>query len=149
MANTIVLTGIQSLDPPEDRALLYVNVTVNDQPYQWQVFFPPTANSYDDYLATIAPQVYAEIAKKETDWAVLTPKTRTVEIPGEGTVQIPIAKEEIVRPEIPDYYAKRRDAYPKIGDQLDAFWKGPQSPAYREMLGKIDAVKARYPKPTV
>jgi hypothetical protein len=40
----------------------------------------------------------------------------------------------------------RRVEYPSIGDQLDALWKGGDAAA--EMLAKIQAVKAKYPKPT-
>ena len=47
----------------------------------------------------------------------------------------------------PAYIALRRAAYPPIGDQLDAIWKGGQ--AQEEMKALIDAVKAKYPKPEV
>jgi hypothetical protein len=40
----------------------------------------------------------------------------------------------------------RQVAYPSIGDQLDALWKGGDAAA--EMLAKVQAVKAKYPKPT-
>ena len=39
----------------------------------------------------------------------------------------------------------RQAAYPQIGEQLDAIWKGGE--AYQEMLSKIQAVKDKYPKP--
>jgi hypothetical protein len=42
------------------------------------------------------------------------------------------------------YIAKRAAEYPSIGDQLDALWKGGNDTA--EMLAKIQAVKAKYPK---
>ena len=42
------------------------------------------------------------------------------------------------------YAQKRAAAYPPIGDQLDALWKG--GAAAEEMLTQIQAVKARYPK---
>lgn len=43
-------------------------------------------------------------------------------------------------------YARSRAAeYPPIGDQLDALWKGGD--AAQEMLAKVQAVKAKYPKP--
>ena len=43
-------------------------------------------------------------------------------------------------------YARSRAAeYPPIGDQLDALWKGGD--AATEMLAKVQAVKAQYPKP--
>ena len=42
------------------------------------------------------------------------------------------------------YIAKRQSEYPTIGDQLDAIWKGGD--AQTEMLAKVMAVKAKYPK---
>lgn len=44
-----------------------------------------------------------------------------------------------------DYQALRRDAYPDIREQLDALWKGGKDA--EEMRQKVQAVKARYPKP--
>ena len=44
-----------------------------------------------------------------------------------------------------DAYKRNRLAeYPPIGDQLDALWKGGDAAA--EMLAKVQAVKAKYPK---
>jgi hypothetical protein len=42
------------------------------------------------------------------------------------------------------YIPKRAAEYPAIGDQLDALWKGGDAAA--EMLAKVQAVKAKYPK---
>ena len=42
------------------------------------------------------------------------------------------------------YQQLRAAAYPPIGDQLDALWKG--GAAAEEMLAQIHAVKARHPK---
>lgn len=42
------------------------------------------------------------------------------------------------------YIGKRQSEYPSIGDQLDALWKGGD--AQTEMLAKVMAVKAKYPK---
>jgi hypothetical protein len=42
------------------------------------------------------------------------------------------------------YRGKRAAEYPTIGDQLDALWKGGDAAA--EMLAKVQAVKAKYPK---
>jgi hypothetical protein len=42
------------------------------------------------------------------------------------------------------YKAKRVAEYPPVGDQLDALWKGGDAAA--EMLAKVQAVKAKYPK---
>jgi hypothetical protein len=43
------------------------------------------------------------------------------------------------------YREQRASEYPSIGDQLDALWKGGD--AATEMLAKVQAVKAKYPKP--
>jgi hypothetical protein len=47
--------------------------------------------------------------------------------------------------EASDYARLRRPEYPPIGDQLDALWKGGDAAA--EMLARVQAVKAKYPKP--
>lgn len=44
-----------------------------------------------------------------------------------------------------DYRRQRAAAYPPMGDQLDALWKGGDAAA--EMLAQVQAVKAQYPKP--
>ena len=52
-----------------------------------------------------------------------------------------------------DYRAKRREAYPPIGEQLDALWKAlaatPETlpPEARAMLDQVQAVKSNIPKP--
>jgi hypothetical protein len=43
------------------------------------------------------------------------------------------------------YQRDRAPEYPPIGDQLDALWKGGEDA--QEMLAKVQAVKAKYPKP--
>jgi hypothetical protein len=43
------------------------------------------------------------------------------------------------------YQRSRAREYPPIGDQLDALWKGGEDA--EEMLAKVQAVKAKYPKP--
>lgn len=52
----------------------------------------------------------------------------------------------IAQYEAQEYARKRVTEYPPIGDQLDALWKGGEAAA--EMLAKVQAVKAKYPKPT-
>lgn len=42
------------------------------------------------------------------------------------------------------YKFQRAREYPAIADQLDALWKGGDAAA--EMLAKVQAVKAKYPK---
>lgn len=47
--------------------------------------------------------------------------------------------------DIKQYQRDRAPEYPPIGDQLDALWKGGEDAT--EMLAKVQAVKAKYPKP--
>ena len=141
---TVSLEGLQS--GAEERAIAILKVDHNGQSYDWQVFVPIGAD-LSTFISGCATSVGAEIDYKEAQWAALTPKTREIEDPftGEKTT-VPIDKSEVVRPEIPDYYAKRRAEYPSIGDQLDAQWKG--GVAATVMQEKIQAVKNKYPKPT-
>jgi hypothetical protein len=63
-----------------------------------------------------------------------------------GSVLISDAEAEALRPKPAEltYAQKRAAEYPAIGDQLDALWKGGDAAA--EMLTKVQAVKAKYPK---
>lgn len=141
---SISLEGLMSLGGDETRALAMVKVEHNGQTYDWQMFIPEGV-SLSEYVTNAEATIKAQIDAKEAEWEALTPKTREIEDPmtGETTTQ-DIPKDEIVRPDIPDYYAKRRAEYPSIGDQLDAFWKGGD--AATAMLAKIQAVKDKYPK---
>ena len=141
---SVALTGLTSVGGAEDRALAYVQVNHNGQTYDWQMFIPFGMGA-GEAVAAAETRLKAEIDAKEAAWAALTPKTRPVTDPITGqTTQVPIEKSEIVRPDIPDYYAKRRAEYPSLGDQLDAMWKGGQDAA--DMQAKIQAVKQKYPK---
>ena len=112
--------------------------------YDWQMFIPAGA-SLGEYVESSAARLGAEIDAKEAEW-VVAPKTREIEDPMTGeTITVPIEKSEIVRPNIPDYYAKRRAEYPALGEQLDAMWKGGD--AMTAMQARIQAVKQKYPKP--
>lgn len=46
-----------------------------------------------------------------------------------------------------EYQKLRAREYPSVQDQLDAIWKGGQ--AEQDMKSRVDAVKAKYPKPGV
>ncbi len=126
---TVSLEGLQS--GAEERAIAILKVDHNGQSYDWQVFVPVGAD-LSTFISGCATSVGAEIDYKEAQWAAMNPK--------------PENKSDVVRPEIPDYYAKRRAEYPAIGDQLDAQWKGGDAAA--AMQAKIQAVKNKYPKPT-
>lgn len=142
---SISLEGLVTVGGDETRALAMVKVNHNGQTYDWQIFVPADVN-LSDFVTASEATVKAQIDAKEAEWEALDPKTREIEDPLTGeTTTVDIEKSEIVKPDIPDYYAKRRKEYPSIGDQLDAFWKGGQAEA--DMFDKIQAVKDKYPKP--
>lgn len=141
---SISLTGLATPGGEETRLLANIKVEHNNQTYDWQAFVPFGVD-YGAYLNERELVIKAEIDAKEAEWQALDPKTREIEDIGGEVIIEDIQKSEIVRPEIPDYYAKRRKEYPSIGDQLDAFWKGGDDAT--AMLAKIQAVKDKYPKP--
>lgn len=141
---SISLEGLMSPGGDETRALALLKVDHNGLTYDWQAFVPPNTD-LTTFITQSETAIKAQIDAKEAAWAALTPKTREVTDPITGeTTTVPIEKSEIVRPDIPDYYAKRRAEYPSLGDQLDALWKGGD--AQTNMQALIAAVKAKYPK---
>ena len=141
---SISLEGLMSPGGDETRALAMLKVVHNGLTYDWQAYVPPNTD-LTTFIAQSEATIKAQIDAKEAAWTALTPKTREVTDPITGeTTTVPIEKSEIVRPDIPDYYAKRRAEYPSLGDQLDALWKGGD--AQTNMQALIAAVKAKYPK---
>jgi hypothetical protein len=144
---TIGLKGIFTPPAPETRDIAHLEVVHNGNTYNWMVY---TSQGVDiaDSLASMETRIYAEIDYKEAQWAALEPKTRIElnRITMEETV-VDIAKEEVVKPDYPDYYALRRNEYPIMGDQLGGISKGIDSAEYQDILTKIQAVKDKYPKP--
>ena len=141
---SISLEGLMSPGGDETRALTLLKVEHNGLTYDWQAFVPPNTD-LTTFIAQSESAIKAQIDAKEAAWAALTPKTREITDPiTSETKTVPIEKSEIVRPDIPDYYAKRRAEYPSLGDQLDALWKGGD--AQTAMQAQIAAVKAKYPK---
>jgi hypothetical protein len=155
LEDSFSLAGLMSGVEGEERALVLLDVVHNGQKYEWKAFVPPGTEDLGQFVEGIKAAVLAEIDAKEAAWEALDPKTRTIDDPfgitdfegGGASMVVPIDKSEVVCPEIPDYYAKRRAEYPPLSEQLDAFWKGPESQAYQGMLEKIAQVKAKYPKP--
>jgi hypothetical protein len=143
---SISLEGLVTVGGDETRALTHLKVVHNAQTYDWQRFIPPGMD-LQGFMASQEASVKAEIDAKEAEWVALTPKTRDTEDTFTGeTTTVDIEKSEVVRPTMPDYFAQRRAAYPSIGDQLDAQWKGGVDA--EAMQAKINAVKAQYPKPS-
>ena len=148
---TVELKGLSTPPAPETRDVAHIEVVHNGNTYNWMVYVSQ-GTSIADSLASMETRIYAEIDYKEAQWAALEPKTKTVlrpfnPITGESTVVVDILKEEVVKPDYPDYYALRRNEYPAIGDQLGGISKGVDSSEYLDILTKIQAVKDKYPKP--
>lgn len=61
-------------------------------------------------------------------------------------VTVPTPAELQVAMDSDSYAEKRLMEYPSVGDQLDALWKGGQAQA--DMSAKVQAVKAKFPKPS-
>ena len=143
---TISLEGLLTVGGNEDRALADLKVEHNGLTYLWKRYVPAGVNDLTQWLQDVDVSVRAEIDLKEAEWTALDPKTRTIENPFGESTTIDIPKEEIVCPAVPDYYALRRNAYPPIGEQLGATFKGVDSPEFLAMQAKIEAVKGLYPK---
>jgi hypothetical protein len=147
---SIEITSIKSFENNltlENRLLVNLLVIFRDVEYNWSIYCPENED-IGTFVSNNEQNVYDEIAFKEIVWRDLDPKTREIDDPITGDpITVDIDKSEIVRPDVPDYYALRRAAYPSIGDQLDALWRGSESQEYADMLAKINAVKTLYPKP--
>lgn len=143
---TITIEGLMSPGGNETRAIAILKVIHDDNEYNWQSYVPENT-SLDVFMQNITPIVLGQIAEKEQIWQNLDPKTKEVTHPITGEViVVPIEKNEIVKPDIPDYYASRRNEYPSLSEQIAAIYKGPGSPDFIAMQNKIQAVKNKYPK---
>lgn len=121
MAITIKSAGLLTPGGLEDRDIIVLDVEYKKNTYSWSIYSVP-GQSIEDSITNALTSIEQKIATQ-------------------------LAAGEEPTPEIPDYYAKRRTEYPSIGDQLGAIAKGLDSPEYLEILAKINAVKAKYPKP--
>jgi len=144
---SVALTGLGAGGAQnEDRSVAHLLVEHNGQTYDWSIYIPKDMNTdLGTFIQSKEADIYADIDRKESIWNSLMPKTREVIDPvTDETITVDISKSEIVYPEMPDYYAKRRDEYPSLAEQLDALWKGGADMA--AMMDKIKLIKAKYPK---
>lgn len=141
--SSISLEGLSGI-PGDERSLAILKVNHNNQEYNWSVYVPADAD-LSAYLSSVESKIYADIDLKEAQWEALSPKTRDYTDPLTGNIEsVDITKNEIVKPDFPDYYALRKVEYPSLGDQLDAMWKGGS--AVTDMQAKIAEIKTKYPK---
>lgn len=144
---TLSLEGLITVGGDEDRALALIDVNYNGELYHWKRYVPKGAD-LQQFLIDVVPSIESEISYKENIWEQLTPKTENIEDPITGEITIRnIEKDEIVKPDVPDYYALRRNAYPLLSDQMGALYKGVDSQEYIDIQQKVADVKLQYPKP--
>jgi capsid portal protein len=147
--NQLVIKGIAAGNLQDDRTILIVDATLNDEIFDWQIRVPPSyTGSFSEYVENTSEQIFADIENKMTIWQNLSPKTQDIVINDFGeeqTITVPIQQQDIVKPTYPDYYVLRANEYPSISEQLDAIWKGgtPQ----QNMQYAIQDIKTKYPKP--
>jgi len=147
MTISISLEGLINPPPPETRAVGLIKVNYNEQEYDWKIFIPADSlGDINSFLLASEATIISQIDEKEAEWAALNPKTRTLEDPFTGTITVPIERHEIVRPDDLDYYAKRRQEYLPVGEQLDAILKGVESPEFVNVIEKHQEIKHKYYK---
>ena len=147
MAIVVNCKGLYTPGGKETRNIAYLDVEYNGNVYDWLIYVPLDVD-LAAYIEASKPSIQADIDKKELEWENLDPKTKIIEnsLDPNDTQVVNIEKSEIVKPDYPDYYAKRRDEYPSIGDQLDALWKGAESSDFDRVMNAILEVKQKYPK---
>lgn len=146
----VVITGLYTPPPPEDRVLVSFTFDLNSNTYNWQAYVP-TANTgnLSAYIDANKGRLETIVLRREGEWANLDPKYRVVQMPDGTTVNVAIQKKEIVKARVPDNHAIRREKYPAFGDQFDALWKyimnGNTDPDYLAIRQLIIKVKQDYP----
>ena len=148
----INVTGLYTPGGDEERDIIYLTVTNGSDTYNWQWFMPlNTGMDVGAFVNSQLSYIEADVAAKETIWASMVSTgnvttTFTDPITQEAR-SIPLSKESIVKPTVPDYYALRRSAYPPLANQLGALLNPGASPSIAEIQAQVAAVKTLYPKP--
>ncbi len=143
----ISLDGLLSPGGDEDRNLAMLKVTYNGNEYDWKVYIP-AGEDIGSYLDSISSVIMEDIDRKELLWQS-APKTKIIQGPDGESIQVDVLKSEIVCPDVPDFYAKRRSAYPKLLDQMGALWKGEDSAEYKSMMSVIEQIKTENKNPSI
>ena len=146
MPITINCKGLYTPGGEEERNIAYLDIKYNGNTYDWLIYVPLDVD-LDQYIEDSKTKIQADIDAKEAAWKALNPKTKTILNPMGETITIPIEKNEIVKPDYPDYYAKRRAEYPSLKDQIGALINPNASPSLQEISAKIQEIKDKYPKP--
>jgi hypothetical protein len=144
----VEITGISDNLINDERLKVYIDVTVSAGTFKWFVLVPPDQD-LQTYIFDNEISITADVQKKVDSWEeggkdiIIVPNNPMMG--GTETVERKITIYDYVQPDYPDYWVHRKLAYPPIGQQLDAMWKGGQDAAMMEAL--IKAIKEKYPKP--
>jgi hypothetical protein len=144
----VSLKGLKTMEAPEDRGLLFIDVEYNNTNYDWHLFIPSDRiTDISGFIEDSLEFIKDDIDTKESQWDSMDKQRVGLDPFTNEEIVINIDKSEIVKPDFPDYYMKRRTEYPSIGEQLDALWKGEDSPDYISVKNKVLGVKQSNPKP--
>jgi len=148
----ISITGIRSIN---NRTLADLDIEYNEILYKWQAYVNGvSAAEWDAYIQSRSAIIQADIDAKEALWAA-SPKTKTITGMFGEEETYPMSKDEIVKPDIPDYYDKRLLEYPPLADYVDAIVKKSSSDPIVAAVGEIQeqlyiatclTIKEKYPK---
>lgn len=141
----IAVTGISDGNKDDDRLVVFLKVTHLEKEYDWFIRIPPNTLDWREYVNLQESAILADIEKKEQEWELVkdTVKYETESLTGQQ-FEVRPTRDDIVRPTYPDYYILRKQEYPSLAEQMDAYWKGGDSLA--EMQDKILGIKQKYPK---
>jgi hypothetical protein len=140
----IEFKGLLSGNAADERTKLSLSVTLDDDTFDWFLMVPPSAD-WRQYLVDSEQEILDAVQAKITEWETTSPTTIIIDdITGEQT-EVPISKQDFVKPDYPDYWVKRKQAYPALAEQLGAIWKGGDD--QQAMSDLIVSIKEQYPKP--
>ena len=140
----IEFKGLLSGNAADERSRLSLSVTLDGDTFDWFVMVPPSAD-WRQYLVESEQAILDAVQAKIIEWETTSPITIITDpITGEET-EVPISKQDFVKPEYPDYWVKRKQSYPALAEQLGAIWKGGDD--QQAMSDLIASIKEQYPKP--
>lgn len=141
----IDVAGIADGNKDDDRLVVFLKVTHLEKEYDWFIRVPPNTLDWREYVKSQESVILADIEKKEQEWETVKDTVKYEEDLFTGQqIETRPNRGDVVKPTYPDYYLLRKQEYPSLAEQMDAYWKGGDSLA--EMQAKILEVKQKYPK---
>ena len=139
----IEFEGLVSGNATDERIKVLLTVTVDGEAFDWFVMVPPSAE-WRQYLQDNEQAIIDSVEAKATEWEDTDPTVIITDPTTGEQTEIAISKQDFVKPDYPDYWVKRKQAYPSLAEQLGAIWKGGDD--QQEMSDLIASIKEQYPK---